>query len=138
MGEKESRSCDAYFLFFLLHIMLNVAVFLEIKFSVVLLMFLLLIFILMLSGVLALLYHLHCTHYTLRGGTSNSDTFCGALCISTLINVGVTYWNVGAALSRVHIILFVVVFLTVMHFGAYSLLVLTILLLLLAGVMELL
>jgi hypothetical protein len=95
MGEKESRSCDAYFLFFIthyasrggcsnngsycgvfyvlttsfswdhwdfgavlsqVHIMLNVAVFLEIKLSVVLLMFLLLIFILMLSGVLVLLY----------------------------------------------------------------------------------
>ena len=85
---------------------------------------------------LVLLYH--CTHYTMRGGRSNDGTRCGVFYVATGYDISITSWNVGAALSRVHIILFVVVFLTVMHFGAYSLLVLTILLLLLAGVMELL
>lgn len=78
--------------------MLNVAVFLEIKFSVVLLMFLLLIFILMLSGVLVLLYHLHCTHYTLRGRDSYGGEFCGCWIVSFNSDYSYNVWLIGAAL----------------------------------------
>ena len=79
------------------HIMLNVAVFLEIKFSVVLLMFLLLIFILMLSGVLVLLYYY--THYTIRGGVPHGDAFWGIFFVSVDNTASAASWRHGAALD---------------------------------------
>ena len=98
-------------------------------------LFLLMVKLLGLIGLEVLLYH--CTHYACRGGASGNSIFCGS-CLCDLNDTDYhTRWYIGAALC-VHIILFVVVFLTVMHFGVYFLLVLTILLLLLVGVMVLL
>lgn len=79
------------------HIMLNVAVFLEIRLSVVLLMFLLLISILILFGVLVLIYH--CTHYALRGRDSYGREFCGCWIVSFNSDYSYNVWLIGAALS---------------------------------------
>lgn len=77
------------------------------------------------------------THYPCRGGYSANGTICGVFSISVDHIITWIYWLVGAALY-IHIMLFVLVFLTVVPFGEYSLLVLTIQLPLLAGAMVLL
>lgn len=50
------------------------------------------------TGALVLLYHLD-THYTLRGGASNTGFYCGAFYVDAADNFYGAYWTLGAALS---------------------------------------
>ena len=97
MGEKESRSCDAYFLFFIIHIIFVMVVIL----IVVLLVgpFLLIqdIHFLIPAGQLVLLYQ--CTHYSCSGGASGNSIFCGSYLCDLNDTDYHTRWHIGAALS---------------------------------------
>ena len=58
------------------------------------------------------------THYTVRGGPSSHGAICGAFYVGAYIGAGNAYWNIGAALSfkpYIHIMLFVVVLLALVH-----------------------
>ena len=89
-----------------------------------------------LVGILALLYK--CTHYATRGGVSRTDAYCGALFVDVRDTFSLTNWPLGAALSLVHIILYVVVDLAMVPFVVCSVLLLIILLVILPGTMALL
>lgn len=78
--------------------------------NVVFSLFILTLLLLILSGLLVLLYH--CTHYASRGSISNDSTACGAFSVSTLLVFSNAGWYFGAALSLIHIIVFVVVILS--------------------------
>lgn len=51
---------------------------------------------LLLSGVLALLYH--CTHYPSHGGSSSTGDPCGVFVVGANAAAGLIYWASGAAL----------------------------------------
>lgn len=96
MGEKESRLCDAYFLF-LLHIILVVVVLLTMVSIAVHFMLLLQLLLLILVGPMVLLYH--CTHYAMHGGRSSDGIGCGAFFIVVTVVASGAGWDPGAALS---------------------------------------
>ena len=61
--------------------------------------FFLIILLLLYDGSLALLYHLRCTHYALRGGLSSNGIYCGTFFIFVYVSTGAADWTIGAALS---------------------------------------
>lgn len=67
------------------------AVILAMVFIVVHSMFMLTVMLLIFTGALVLLYHLNCTHYACRGGSSSFGTYCGTFSIVTVYGVGSTY-----------------------------------------------
>ena len=78
------------------------------------------------------------THYTLHGGHSNVNALSGAFFVYAHVADSYIAWSFGAALSRVHIILFVVIVLAMVPLVVSFLLVLTLLLLLQVGTLVLL
>ena len=53
------------------------------------------------------------THYAAHGCHSNNGFYCGVFCIAANTTASDPYWGIGAALSRVHIMLNVAVFLEI-------------------------
>lgn len=53
-----------------------------------------------LVGMLALLYHLYAyTHYSLRGGNSGLDSYCGIFFVHGNFGDSTARWSVGTALD---------------------------------------
>ena len=74
----------------------------------------------------------------MRGGRSNRGTYCGVFYVTADYAASYAYWDYGAALSLLHIILFVVVDLYMVIVVDHSLFILLILYLILPGAMVLL
>jgi len=78
------------------------------------------------------------SYYPIRGGYSTDGIICGAFCIFAGNSFSNTWWLYGAALSLLHIILFVVVVLSMIPFVVYSIFMFAVLLLMLTGPLALL
>jgi len=90
----------------MLHIILIVVVILIVVTFVEHSLLVLVIMLVLPSGDMALLYC--ASYYTLRGGYSGSDVFCGAFYINVRTAFSAGSWSIGAALSFVlHIMLIV-------------------------------
>ena len=120
------------------HIILFVVVFLVMVPLVVDSLLMLIILLVMQTWALVLLYHLHCTHYTLRGRDSYGRQFCGCWIVSFNSDYSYNVWLIGAALSRVHIMLNVAVFLEIKFSVVLLMFLLLIFILMLSGVLVLL
>ena len=78
------------------------------------------------------------SYYARHGGCSDYGYGCGVFCIHAYSATNTTGWFVGAALSLLHIILFVVVVLSVALIVVFFMFMLTLVLLLPIGVFVLL
>ena len=70
---------------------------------------------------ISLPYFFYASYYALRGGTSALGVRCGAFFVYANYSAGYTGWFIGAALSLLHIMLFVVVLLALVPFVGLSL-----------------
>lgn len=112
----------------LLHIILFVVVFLVVMTIAVYSLFILTMLLVLHTGTIVLLYNMT-SYYALHGGASYSGIACGSFCVNCSAAFSTTSWAFGAALSLLHIILFVVVLLTLVPIVVYSLFLLTLMLL---------
>ena len=78
------------------------------------------------------------SYYSMRGGISIDDLYCGIFCNSIGNYYGRSGWSVGTALSLVHIMLFVVEILEIMITVVHSIFMLTVLILILIWALALL
>ena len=90
MGEKESRLCDTYFLFFFTYYALRGGSSGSSSYSG--------LFSIIMTGTFSYIHWAHGAHYAICGCRSGSGAYCGAFCVSVNDASSAAYLSLGAAL----------------------------------------